>query len=369
MSSRVSCLYGSAGRWQPETVALDLPLILARPPMPGDDFLSPPILDGERAFCVSRPQGIVALRLANGKEVWRLPTQPAWGSCQLDGQRLLAVPRPGVLVVLDPITGAQLDSQSVGELTLDFSVVTNGRIISPMSAGTLGAWDLESRSLAWRVPSSWNLSLIAASNRVVCVSEAHACVALDVATGKELWRFDLADLGRHKTLLHGERPGAPLGHAIVSEDVAYIAVTGGWLVALELISGTPRWKLNVESVFPRNFSLSPEGSLFLLSDDSLTTIDAVTGAVRAHKRISGQKQLNGDGPFAPASLSERFLWTVDATGDLVAISRSDASIALRYNVRGRVAQPPVIGASRLFLVDLNGRLSIFAAPGSSSDLP
>jgi outer membrane protein assembly factor BamB len=361
MNTFVPCQYGSSGRWQPEVVSFDAPLRPVRLPLPEDDFLFPPLLDGERAFCPSRPHGLVAFALATGEELWRFPTKRGWGACLLHEQQLLVVPRPGVLVVLDPASGAQLDSQPVGELTLDYSVLAGGRIISPLSKGMLGAWDLASRSFAWQVPSGWNLSLIAASDRIVCVAEEHGFVALNLKTGTELWRFEVTELGRYKTILQGEQPGAPAGHPILSPSLAFLGVTGGWLVALEVATGAPRWKLKVDGLFPRNFSLSPDGTLYLLSDDSLTTIEAAKGTLRSRTRILGQQKLNGDGPFASMAISERYIWTVDAMGNLIAISRADQQIAFRQNLRRRVAYPPVIGADRLLIVDSDGRLSIFGS--------
>jgi hypothetical protein len=75
---------------------------------------------------------------------------------------------------------------------------------------------------------------------VVCVTEGHAYVALNLASGAERWRLDVTELGRHITIMRGERPGATLRHAIVAGDRAFVGVTGGLLVALELADGTPR---------------------------------------------------------------------------------------------------------------------------------
>src|SRR5258708_8088057 len=132
MNTLVSCLYGSSGSWQPEILSFDPPLTPVRLPLPEDDFLFPPLLDGERAFCPSRPHGLVAFALATGEELWRFPTKPGWGACLLHEQQLLVVPKPGVLSVLDPPSGAQLDSQPVGELPLDYNVLPAGPTILPL---------------------------------------------------------------------------------------------------------------------------------------------------------------------------------------------------------------------------------------------
>ena len=359
MSGRVACAYASPGRWQPCATELKPPLVPAWSPPSAEDLVDAPILGGGLAFCVSRPHGLVAVDVRTGEHVWRLEAERAWGSCQLSGDRLLATPRPGRLAVLDPASGAERQSYAVHGILLQYGVVVDDRVVSPLDDSSLGAWDLAAGAFAWRVPTQWRPTLLAAGGGIVCVAEESAYVALDLATGSERWRFDVAVLGRYTTILWGERPGAATRHPIIAGDSVYVGVTGGLLVALDIASGMPRWTTQVGCPIPHNFALAPNGELLHLADDALVAIDAATGAVRARQLLNDAAGEAGDGPFAPMAVTERFVWAVDHRGRLAAIARADGHIAWRADLRGRVASPPVIADGRLLVVDLDGRLSVF----------
>lgn len=361
MSTPIRAMYGSPGRWLPDPIVLDPPLKPMRLPDAAVDILRPPLLYEGIAFCVSRPYGLLALDSCSLDVLWNLPTEPAWGACLLHADGLLVVPRPGVLVVLDPRTGVERESQSSGDVTLEYSVISQGHIVTPLEAGLVGAWDVSKAKFAWRVPSRWNLTLLAANDKIVCVTEGHAYVALDLETGVEHWRFDVLEMGRHNTLMHGERPGATVGHPIVTQGQVFAGVTGGWLVCLDASTGAIQWELQVGQFVPRNFMLAPSGELFFLNDDALTVVDSSSGSVRKRQHISGQERINGDGPFSPITITERFVWTVDALGRLLAITRVEPRVYWRYDLGARVGEPLIIADERLFAVDLSGRLTVLAA--------
>lgn len=360
MSAFVPCPYGSVGRWTPQEVRLKPPVKVIWSAPKADDHVVPPILGYDLAFCVSRRRGLIALRAATGEEVWRLETERAWGSCQLYDDRLLTTPRPGVLAVLDPTTGAQKDTFSVADLSLYNGVAIKERIVSPLAMGTLAAWDMASRDFAWRVPSGWRTHVLAAGNDTVCVAEEGAYVALDLGTGAERWRCDVTEIGRHSTILSGERAGTTTGRPVVSGDTVYGGVSGGWLVAFDLASGALRWRVQVGGLAPRLYTLAPNGDLVYLSDDELTAIEAATGAVRSRNPLVYRQGAAGGGPFGPIAVSEESVWTVDKRGQLVAISRADAHVTVCFNLGGRLADPPVIGDGRLFVVTMDGQLRVFA---------
>lgn len=359
MSAFIPCAYGSIGRWNPGLTRLAPPVAMIWSSSNDAEHVGPPLLGYDRAFCVAS-RGLLALRPETGEELWRLDTQRGWGSCQLADRLLLSTPRPGLLAVLDPMTGSLMESFSAAGLLLYEGVVVHGRIISPVEMGTLAAWDLTSRNFAWRVPSGWESQMLAAGRELVCVPEESSYVALEVKTGAERWRFDVSELGRHSTILWGERPGATAGRPVVNNDTMYGGVSGGWLVAIDLASGAKRWQLQVGGLSPRNHTLAPDGNLIFLSDDELFEIDPALGSVISRKQLTYPAGAAGGGPFAPIAIAERFVWTVDKRAQLVAISRLDASVTVCHSVGNRVAEAPVIGDGRLFLVDLKGRMGVFA---------
>jgi len=353
------CEYGSVGRWRPDRIRLDPPLLNAWSPPPGESFVDTPLLGFGLAFCVSRQRGLVALEAWNGNVRWQMETERAWGTAQLVGDRLFTTPRGGNLSILDALTGSTVESHSVEGIVLAYAVVVDRVVVSPVANESMGAWDCDKRDFAWRVPTRWAATPIAAGNGVVCVSEQSSCVALDLATGQERWRFDASALGRHKDLW-GEQSGEIVGHPVVAKDTTYVAVTGGSLVALGTAEGTVRWKAKVDDFASHNFSLTPDGALSVLTQDALIVLDAATGVARArHKLAAADRDVAG--PFGPMSVTERFVWAVDKRRRLVAISRDDGRIAWRTEVGNLVGSAPAIGDGRLFLTDVDGRLLAYTS--------
>lgn len=363
MSAYIPCAYGSVGRWNPQSVRLAPPIAAIRSSSDEDDYVGSPILGYDLAFCVSRPRGLLALHAATGAEVWRLKTERAWGSCQLYGEHLLTTPRPGVLAVIDPASGSQVDIFGVDDLSLYNGVAVDGRIVSPLKMGTLAAWDTASRDFAWRVPSGWRSQVLAAGVDTVCVAEDSAYVAIDLKTGIERWRCEVTELGRHSAILWGERAGATAGRPVVVGETMFGGVTGGWLLALDLTSGAPRWQLHVGGLAPRNYTAVPDGVLVSLSDDELIAVDAATGATVSRSPLIYPANAQGGGPFAPIAVTEECVWTVDKATQLVAISRADARVTICFKLGSRVSEPPVIGDGKLFVVGSDGRLTVFAESG------
>ncbi|MDQ6829776.1 MAG: PQQ-like beta-propeller repeat protein [Gemmatimonadota bacterium] len=360
MSERVPCVFGSPARWNSARVRLDPPL---RPAwsLPNDDLVNPVILGDGRAFCVSDPRGLVALDAASGRELWRQETLSGWGSCQLIEGGLLSTLRPGVLTLLDPTSGRELAAYEVTDIHLHYGVVAGNRVVNPFADGSIGVWDLAARTFSWRVPAAWSAKLLATDGQNVCLYERDACVMLDLATGAERWRFDVTELGRHTVLVGDERAGSVVGHPIIAGNCVYIGVTGGWLVALDTASGAVRWKTHVGRIAPNNFALAPNDELLFLGDGALVTLDARTGAIRSRHEFVTADDAIDDGPYAPMAPTERYVWTVDRGGRLVAISRDAGRVYFSVELDGRVASPPSIADGRLFVVDLDGQLTVFAS--------
>jgi outer membrane protein assembly factor BamB len=329
---------------------------------PGDDHVAPPVLGHGLAFCVTRARGLLALTPETGEEVWRLETERGWGSCQLGHGFLFSTPRPGVLLALDPTRGSVVESFSVADLSLRYGVVVDQRIVSPLEPGVLGAWDLRSRELAWRVPNNgWRVSSLTAADGLVLLAVQGAYVALDFATGMERWRFDVTERGRHKTIMDGERAGTTAGVPIVALGFVCCGVSGGSLCALDLATGALRWQLGVGGLSPRNYAFAANGILVFLSDDALFEIDVTSGAVRSRHELRCPPGIDLRSPFAPIAVAAELVWTTDRKGRLVAIGRADGAVSIRGEGIGGMGDAPVLGEDKVFVAGLDGQLRVFGA--------
>jgi len=98
-----------------------------------------------------------------------------------------------------------------------------------------------------------------------------------------------------------------------------------------------------------------------LMNGRLIAVEAARGLLRSDNPLKYPTAVEpADGPFAPIAVTEGFVWSVDRLKRLLAIARADARVTVCATPQGNVAAPLVIGDGRLFVVDMDGRLSVFA---------
>lgn len=185
---------------------------------------------GERIYTMGDlgdAQHVLALDRADGKLLWKTAIGPAWedqmggprGTPTVDGGRLYAISTEGELVCLEAASGEIVWRRS---LPRDFG----GRMMSI-------------RGTDWK----FSESPLVDGDRVVVtpgVREA-ALVALDKATGEEVWRAALPELGEK-----GD-DGAGYSSIVVSEGAGvrqYVQILGRGAVGIEAATGRFLWGYN-----------------------------------------------------------------------------------------------------------------------------
>ncbi|MFI5170282.1 MAG: PQQ-binding-like beta-propeller repeat protein, partial [Vicinamibacterales bacterium] len=191
----------------------------------GEGFSSVAIVDG-RIFTMGDRDGaqqLLAFAADGGAPLWKTRIGPAWndefagprGTPTVDGGRVFAIGTEGDLVAVEAATGKELWRRS---LSRDFG----GRVMS-----------------GWK----WCESPLVDGERLIVTPgvRAAALVALDKATGKEIWRSALPDLGP------AGRDGAGYASIVVSNAFGqkqYVQLLGRGLVGVRASDGQFLWGYN-----------------------------------------------------------------------------------------------------------------------------
>jgi len=173
-------------------------------------------------------QYVIALEQSTGRRLWATRIGPSWddellaprATPTVDGRRVFAMSTEGVVASLDAATGDLRWRRSLPE-------EYGGRVMK-----TRGGQD-------WK----WSESPLVDGERVIVTPGVRdaALVALAKATGEELWRAAIPDLGDHGS------DGAGYSSAVISEGAGirqYVQLLGRGLVGVEAATGRFLWGYN-----------------------------------------------------------------------------------------------------------------------------
>ena len=176
---------------------------------------------------IGETQYVLALDADGGKLLWKTAVGPAWqdeyggprSTPTSDGDRLYALSTEGELVCLQASSGERVWSRS---LPRDF-----------------GGGMMEIEGTHWKFAES----PLVDGNRVIVSpgTRAAALVALDKATGKEIWRAAIPDLGGKGA------DGAGYSSVVVSHGAGvkqYVQILGRGAVGVEAATGRFLWGYN-----------------------------------------------------------------------------------------------------------------------------
>lgn len=189
-----------------------------RYPLDGESAITPPTLaDGKVLFGTYFGGRLYALDMKSGQLIWKVQTGAA-------------------LVGRDPSVGAP--------------AVDNGRAFFGARDGVLRAVDMQDGKLMWSFRTNGEADLPASiANGMVFIgstgyeaADVPAIYAVDEATGKEKWRFDVPQ-GKHSSA-----PSATVSTAIsvIGDSVFFADINN--IYALDASSGTERWHYRPDEV-------------------------------------------------------------------------------------------------------------------------
>jgi outer membrane protein assembly factor BamB len=200
-------------------------------------YSSDPTVDGDSVYIGAADGTLVALDAASGAVRWTAAVSTSGAEVHSPAYaagRVYASEAGGDFVAVDASNAAIAWRMPTGSTSTGTSVVADGvAYVGSYDGigGSLSAFDSATGRLVWNVAEP--LWAPAVSNGVAYAGGEGVLVALSASTGSELWRFELGGLVRAPT---------------VADGIVYVPAEGEHRVyALEAASGRVLWTFDVDS--------------------------------------------------------------------------------------------------------------------------
>jgi outer membrane protein assembly factor BamB len=255
----------------------------------------PKILAGS-VYVASDSGYLHKLRRDTGEEVWRAridsgspPRIPAneeksrWdrygSSVVTDGQRLFVASRDKNLYALDVKTGRELWRVAAGDIMTATPALHGGQVIFAAYDGKVQSVSSRDGAHRWTYDAKLAVpgDVVVADNRVLVGSRSYDLIALDVHTGRELWK-------RYYWFSWIESP------PVVRDGVVYTGSSDATNVyAINLTDGSLRWKSAVPGYSWQRTAVTNDlvvagtlgrGAYPTSRNGSLVALDRATGEIR-----------------------------------------------------------------------------------------
>ncbi|MGH9176549.1 MAG: PQQ-binding-like beta-propeller repeat protein [Vicinamibacterales bacterium] len=138
-------------------------------------------------------------------------------------------------------------------------------------------------------------------------------------------------------------PSAPAGF---DQEMGYVPVKGGDLIAIDLNQGTVKWKVPLATVFP---PATGDGLVFAASEALVTALEQRTG--HTLWRTPLQSPIAG-----PLFWDAGWLLASTEAGDLVALVGQDGRLAWRTPLQSPLAVSPTTSDDRVYVALRDGRI-------------
>lgn len=149
------------------------------------------------------------------------------------------------------------------------------------------------------------------------------------------------------TVAFDSSPSAPAGF---DQDVAYVPLKGGELVAVELTRGTVAWRAPLATA---STPATGDGLVFVATDRLIVALEQRSGVTVWQAPI--------EGPLAtPLYWDTGWLIASTEPGDLVALRAQDGQVLWRQSLGSPLLVPPTPSGDRLYVSLRDGRLAALA---------
>jgi outer membrane protein assembly factor BamB len=297
-------------------------------------FPSPVVSDG--FVTVSIPGGVIAVDAETGSERWRFATggYAEFWTPAVVGDTLYVGTSDGSLYAVDTTSGIERWHTNVGIMPPSSPVVVDGVLYFGAAAVTDG---------------------------LVYVGDSigGTLIALDAATGSELWRHSGADPGLYAVeAVSGtlrwrfSTQERVLATPAVADGVVYALDLGGRLHAVDAASGTARWSTQVgapDSALPLQLYQFPspavKGDLIYAAawDGTLVAVDAASGTERWRTEIAF-------GVYSSPTVTADVVYIGGSDGTLHAFDAATGQPRWELGLDGPIGSSPVVTGGAVFVV-------------------
>ena len=249
----------------------------------GSAITASPLLASSSVVAATEDGSVVSVDAESGVERWRTRVAaPARASLAVTGSLVLVGDDSGTISALDLGSGAEIWTADVGAPVTRGPVIVSGIMLIATADGDLVVFDLASRQQRWsRSVGSGELAtpaVVAGTAYVttgINAEAAHRVVAVELATGRDLWDFETSD---NSQLLVGA----------VGDGRCFAVGEDGIVYALDAASGLPEWQFATDSSISSLATLA-DGRLYVASDSgSVYALDALTGDEQWRIAIEGR---------------------------------------------------------------------------------
>jgi outer membrane protein assembly factor BamB len=244
---------------------------------------SPTIVDG--LVVLSAENGAHAFAAADGREVWATPaTGPVRGTPAVIGHMAVFASETGTVTELDTRSGAILWTHAVNAADNTSLAAAGGLVVLGLQDGVVVGLSMQDGKQRWRTDTGDHTRIgtptIAGGRVFVATLDdngpgTHHIAALDLVTGRLLWRFaspgdvpaytpaiagglaivdgesgsvTALDVATGRVQWQVKAPGLVEVVSAVSGGVAYAASNGGVAFALDIATGAERWQVPIQGV-------------------------------------------------------------------------------------------------------------------------
>lgn len=262
-----------------------------------------PLLDHDRLYVAteaSPDSRIYALRLRDGRPLWKVPATGVQAPLGFDGQALYAGSDDGIVAKLDAATG----------------------------------------KVAWgrRLPGGVRAAPVPSPMGIVVATTADSIYLLDAATGTVRRR--------------APTPGAVVAAPVLAEQRLFIATTGGQVLELDLATLNAIWSHSAGEPVMGAMALVHDTLHALARDGSLWLVP-INEADRARVLRLEIVSVAGPTPVAAGIL------VASVSGEVLLVERSDGRILWRARLDGPIEQPPLVRDRQLVVVAGRGDIHAY----------
>jgi outer membrane protein assembly factor BamB len=319
--------------------------------------LVPALVDG-RIYVADRDGTVWALELETGKLIWRSKTGLAISAATgVGGGLVLVGSSEGQLAALDAETGEQRWRVDVTSEVLSVPQIYEDTVIIQTVDGAISALSTQDGQRRWIYNRSVPVLTLRGTSTpfvgggVVLAGFANGeMVALEVATGREVWQTAVA-VPHGRTEL--QRIVDVDANPVVDQGLLYAASYQGRLVAVSLQDGHVLWNRDMSTY--AGMAVDSSQVFVTDADSEVWAIDRRSGRSLWKQADLRRRSLTGP------TVIDDYVAVGDFEGYLHLLSRSDGSIVGRERVdsEGIQAAPVVVSGDRLLVLGAGGELVLY----------
>lgn len=284
------------------------------------------VTDG-RVYIGSRDGAYYAVDALTGKELWRYRTGPdlplPWG-------------------------------HESGDHWTSSPTVAKGAVVFGGGDGSVYALDAEKGALRWRARTGGRVhgSPAIAGDRVVVGSFDGSIDSFSLATGKEQWRFatmgDTLDSGKF-----GYDRRSIQSSPAIAKGLVFVGARDGVLYALDLATGKERWRFDHKISWVNATAAVSDGVVYTASSDAafIQAVDAETGKERW--------RANAEVPvWSSPAIAGDYLYAGDWVGRVQCLDRRDGKMQWKFRTGSMILSSPAVSGQLVIVGSTDG--SVYA---------